>query len=208
VDDPHAQSGTSVLKIEGGGTPNRPNAVDIPGTTNLGTTFTLSAMVKMTNKALTRIFSSYRGEDDLGSYEVLFDVDPSGSAFGSAFPIVRAVIHGTWVTSPPGRVTIVRDKYHHFAMTYDDGDVTLYFDAQKVGSGRVVPGGPVFSYYDLRVGHDWGGKSSYQQLVGYVDEILILPQALEHTDIGVLARQGAEQYLAGVELAKIRQLST
>jgi hypothetical protein len=47
-----------------------------------------------------------------------------------------------------------------------------------------------------------------QQFGGYVDDVLILPKALEQKDIEVLSEKGAEAYLAGVELAKMRQLST
>jgi hypothetical protein len=196
VDTANSAFGTSALKIDGNGNSNKPNALEIPGTTNLGTTFTLSAMAKMTNTARTRIFTSYRGEDDLGSYEVLFDVDPSRHDF----PGLRAWIHDRYVQS--GRVEIVRDKYHHFAMTYDDGYVRLYFDGQEVGRGPVDPGGPVCSYYDLRLGQDWGGTVSgtaEQQFAGYMDDILVLPQALKETDIKALFQQGAELYLAGVK---------
>jgi hypothetical protein len=152
--------GKSVLWIKGGGTTKKPNVVEIPGTTNLGTTFTLSAMVKMTNAKLTRIFSSYdsTASDKIGSYDVLFDVDPSGSAFKRGDAVLRAAIFGTSITSLRDRVKIKPDDgYHHFAMTYAKGNVTLYFDGQEVGSGPVSQaGGAVYSYYDLRVGHVWG----------------------------------------------------
>jgi hypothetical protein len=188
-EDP-ANDGIWAIKIEGGGTPTKPNVVEIPGTTNLGTTFTLSAMVKMTNTKYTRIFSSYSAIDTkVGAYEVLFDVDPSGdSNFG-----LRAVIFSTWVVSP--RVQIEPGKYHHFAMTYDEGYVRLYFDGCQLGAGRVGGDGPVYSYYELRVGHDWPPATvSSQQLVGWVRYILVLPQALKKDDIAELCQHGAERY--------------
>jgi hypothetical protein len=180
---------TCALNIEGGGTPKNPNALEIPGMTNLGTTFTLSAMVKMTNKGPARIFSSYSAVDEkVASYEVLFDVNPSGSDF-----VLRAFIFGTLVTSD--RVQRDATKYHHFAMTYDDGYVRLYFDGEVVGRGGVGHG-PVYSYYGLRVGHDWWPPltESRQQLVGWVDDILVLPRVLKDEEIAELCAQGAERY--------------
>src|SRR5262249_5974051 len=154
-----------------------PNAVEIPGTTNLGTTFTLSAMVKMTNTGLTRMFSSYSAVDSkVAAYEVLFDADRSGN---DDFQGLRAVVHGTHVRSRT-HLKIDPNTYHHYAMTYDKGFVRLYFDGQEVGSDRVGPGGPVFSFYELRVGHDWWPPAmlSGQQLVGWVTDILVLQRAL------------------------------
>jgi Concanavalin A-like lectin/glucanases superfamily len=192
-DGPHGT--TWALNIKGGGTPKKPNAVEIPGTTNLGTTFTLSAMVKMTNTGLTRIFSSYSAVDpEVAPYEVLLDADPRGN---SEFQGLRAVINGTHVRSQGGTVKIDPNTYHHFAMTYDEGYVRLYFDGDRVGDARVQgPGGPVFSYYELRVGHDWWppATASEQQLVGWVDDILVLPRALNRTEIKDLCVQGAERY--------------
>jgi len=193
-DDNGAYGATSALNIEGGGTPQKPNGVEIPGTTNLGTTFTLSAMVKMANKTLARIFSSYSAVDSkVAAYEVLFDVDGSGN---SEFQGLRAVINGTHITSRRGDVKINPNKYHHFAVTYDHGDVTLYFDGEKVGSGRVSLGSAVFSFYELRVGHDCfpPATESKQQLVGWVDDILVLPVALQSKEVKKLYDQGAERY--------------
>ena len=77
------------------------------------------------------------------------------------------------------------------------GFVRLYFDGQEVGSDRVQGlGGPVFSYYELRVGHDWWppATESGQQLVGWVDDILVLPRALKDEEIAELCAEGAERY--------------
>ena len=88
----NAKFGASALHFDGNGSLN---VLEIPGTTNLGDTFTLSAMVKMTNTWRTRIFSSYSGvrpqHDGIvaAPYEVIFDVDPS-----SARPL-RSVINST-----------------------------------------------------------------------------------------------------------------
>jgi hypothetical protein len=185
VDDPNnaAFGSKSALKIDGNGN----GVLQIPGTTNLGDTFTLSAMVKMTRIGRARIFSSYRGEGDPLPYEVVFDVEPSGPDFG-----LRAIIFQIQVRS--GLVKIERNKYHHLAMTYDKGYVRLYFDSEEVHSGSVGQGvgrgGPVFSYFELRVGGDWGG--GWTQCAGYVDDILVLPKALEARDIKVLCQKGAE----------------
>ena len=96
-------------------------------------------------------------------------------------------------------------------MTYDKGYVRLYFDGTEVGKGSVGQdvgsGGPVFSYYDLRVGNDWAGTGP-QQLAGYVDDILILQQALKKEDIEVLYKQGAERYLAHAEETAIAAEAT
>ena len=192
--------GTSVLKIERGGTRDKPNAVEIPGTTNLGQTFTLAAKVKMNNTALTRIFTSYTAiHTTPAAWEVVFEVDPS---FDSRFGL-HAGINGASVKSD--RVTIDPKKYHHFAMTYADGLVRLYFDGKEVplvGNGRVKPpgGGPVFSYYDLRVGQDWERKSGNEQLEGLVNYILVLPRELNDTDInGLYQLTRGEEIVAWID---------
>jgi hypothetical protein len=61
-----------------------------------------------------------------------------------------------------------------------------------------------------QISHDFSRfiASFTRQFAGYADDILVLPQALKKTDIDMLYRQGAERYLAGVALAKMRQFST
>jgi hypothetical protein len=182
----NAAFGGSSLRLEGG--PGL-NALRIPGMNNLGTEFTLSVMARTGNTGFTRLFTSYRGGGPPLDTEVIFDFDPSGKEVAG----LHAVVHGEEVQSGPVKIT--NDRFHHFAMTYAGGDVSLYLDGEEVGSGH-VPGGPVLSAYDLRFGEDARG-AVVEQFAGFADDILVLRRALKPDEIKTLGKQGGETFLAG-----------
>ena len=140
----------------------------VPGSTSLGTAFTLAAFAYSNSGGGEQaIFASWpgTGADD----RFLLDIDPQGSANAMRF------IHDT--TTISANANFATGEYHHFALTYDNGDVDPYLDASVVGSGNVGAGSMDLAA-DVTVG--W---SSNNRLVGWMDDILILDRVLTPDEI-------------------------
>jgi len=169
--------------------PWRPhNCLQITGTTNLGTRFTLAIMAHSTDNRLGRLFSSYNGNHPVGSSELVFDCDPSGKAISG----LRLICKGIPVTSKP--LSFADGKYHHLAVTYDDGHVRFYFDGSDAGEAWVPGGAPVVMPRDLLVGDDAELGRTDEQFNGNVDDILVLGRVLSPDDLKSLAVKGAEAF--------------
>lgn len=168
--------------------PWRPNnTLQITGTKNLGTQFTLAAMAKSENGKLARLFSAYSGNKPTGTSELIFDCDPGGNAHAG----LRLYLRGMPVTSKP--VTFADGKYHHLAVTWDDGHVQFYLDGSQVGDDWLPGGAPIRLARDLLVGED-AELGSDEQFVGNLDDILVLGRALGPEEMKQLATQGAETF--------------
>ena len=171
--------------------PWRPlNALQITGTSNaLGRHFTLALMVRSTDNQPARLFSAYSGNKPVNTTELVFDYDPSGKVL----PGLRFIAKGIPVLSKP--VSLADKKYHHLAVTYDDGQVQFYVDGEAVGEGWLPNGAPVKLARDLLVGED-AELGSDGQLNGNVDDILVLGRVLVADDIKRLATKGGAAFFA------------
>ena len=182
----HAAFGSQSVTVP---SPWRPlNALQITGTTNLGTRFTLAIMARSTDNHLGRLFSSYNGNHPVGSSELVFDCDPAGKVI----PGLRLIARGIPVTSKP--VSFADGKYHHLAVTWDDGHVRFYLDGADAGEAWLPGGAPVVMPRDLLVGDDAALGPSDPQFNGNVDDILVLGRALSPEDLKALAAKGAEAF--------------
>ena len=169
--------------------PWRPlNSLQITGTTNLGTHFTLALMARSTDNHLARIFSSYNGNRPVVSSELIFDADPSGKTI----PGLRLFCRGIPVTSKP--IVFDDKKYHHLAVTWDDGHVRFYLDGADAGEAWLPGGPPVVMPRDLLVGDDAELSQSDPQFNGNVDDVLVLGRALSEDDLRVIATKGAAAF--------------
>jgi hypothetical protein len=169
--------------------PWRPlNTLQITGTTNLGTRFTLAIMARSKDNRLGRLFSSYNGNRPVNTSELIFDCDPSGKAV----PGLRFFCRGIPVTSKP--VTFPDEKYHHLAVTWDDGHVRFYLDGADVGEAWLPGGAPVVMPRALLVGDDAELGRTDEQFNGNVDDILVLGRVLSAEDLKSLAAKGAEAF--------------
>jgi sialidase-1 len=141
-------------------------------------------MAKSTDNAHARLFSSYRDIGAVKSTELVFDCDPSGKAVAG----LRLICKGMIVESAP--VTFDDGKYHHLAVTYDDGIVAFYLDGNPVGKANVTGGEPISMERDLRIAEDAdvGGNEQFQ---GYLDDILVLGRTLTPEEVKKLSRRGA-----------------
>ncbi|MEO5997710.1 MAG: LamG-like jellyroll fold domain-containing protein [Chitinophagaceae bacterium] len=162
--------------------------IELLNTWHLGPQFTLAAMVKTSNKKLTRLFSNYRGSGELVTGELLFDFDPTGKEING----LRFNVNGQSAMSNP--LKFDDGKYHHLAVTYDKGKVIFYLDGKEAGQAKLQLGAAhLFSdksvrrYFEqpnalpevgihlggnLCLGSDIGGR-----FVTYKDEVIASPQA-------------------------------
>jgi len=161
------------------------NRVEITGTDNLGKHFTLAAMVKHAGGKLARLFSAYNGNFPVATSELIFDFEPRGKAISG----LRLVCKGITVES--NEVSFNDDKYHHLAITYDDGRVIFYLDGRAVGEQWIPGGEPVKLARNLMVGEDLN-MGSNEQLTGNVDDVLVLGRVLSADTVRALAEKGAE----------------
>lgn len=165
------------------------NTLQITGTRELGTRFTLAVMARPEGNKPARLFSSYNGNKPVGTSELVFDCDPTGRAL----PGLRLIAKGIAVTSKP--LEFADGKYHHLCATYDDGRVQFYVDGEGVGENWLPGGAPVAMARDLLVGED-AELGSDEQFVGNLDDILVLSRVLGAEDIKLIATKGATAYFA------------
>ncbi|HOW18463.1 MAG TPA: LamG domain-containing protein, partial [Phycisphaerae bacterium] len=160
------------------------NTLTIPGTANLGTRFTLAAMVNSATGEYARIFGTPSVAWGAPVAALALDLDPSGLST----PGLRLTCKGMEISSQP--LSVGGGQYHHVAVTYDDGEVTLYLDGASVGHGYVSGGDPVKLPGDVRIGPGVTapGPASF---IGYVDDVLVTGRALSAGEIASLAQQGA-----------------
>ena len=145
-------------------------------------------MARSTDNQLGRLFSSYNGNHPVGSSELVFDCDPSGKVI----PGLRLICRGIPVTSKP--ISFADGKYHHLAVTWDDGHVRFYLDGADAGEAWLPGGAPVVMPRDLLVGDDAALGPSDPQFNGNVDDILVLGRVLSPEDLKALAAKGAEAF--------------
>lgn len=167
--------------------------VELPGTSQLGTAFTLAAMVKPGTSGFARVFSNYRGSGPPWTSELILDIDPSGKTVAG----LRGVLNGGEVQA--GSLAFDAGRYHHVALTYANGEVILFLDGQEVTRGE-VPAGPALLGTNLRIGEDLGGAVN-EQFTGFIDDVLVVRRALTGGEIDALARKGARAFLDGVRPA-------
>lgn len=159
-------------------------ALELPGTRELGDSFTLAAMVRETSNDFSRLFSSYNG-GAVAANELVFDIDPSTDiGFG-----VRAIVNGTAVSRD---VNFADTAYHHVAMTFDSGNLRLYLDGAQLGPTATISASAVSLDKDLRFGEDYPPTSQTNEAFqGLADDVLVYDRALNGTEIASLYLMGA-----------------
>ncbi len=162
--------------------------IELPGTRQLGTRFTLAAMVRSDDNKPARLFSACGGQKPVNTSELVFDFDPQGRPPAG----LRLIAKGIAVQSGPA--TFADGKFHHLAVTYDDGHVAFYLDGKPLGEEWLPGGAGVSLARDLLVGED-AELGSNEQLTGYVDDVLVAGRVLTADQIKQCALQGAESVL-------------
>ena len=172
--------------------PDQFSTIEIPDTLELGAAWTIAAHVNYENEGFTRLFTSFRGTGAVGEDRIILDFDPSGGVI----PGLRAIVNNIVVQTSEAPAGLADPGYHHVALRYDDGDVTIFLDGEPVADGA-AGSGPITMSANLRFGedpHDGGGAAN-EQFLGTVDEILVLGRALGDIDISTLAAAGVRANL-------------
>ena len=187
----------------------RGNGLELDNTFRLGARFTLAAQIKSRDRAgRQRLFSAYDPYPErlghnhppldrdgwIGKRELIMDFNASGS---DDIGFLRLVVQGKSITAPG---SFAAGEYQHLAATYDDGTIMLYLNGNRIGAGT-VPGGPVATLVNLRVGTDSGpfsdrfyGSPPNYQLKGNVDDLIVLGRALTSIEVSALSQQGAAAF--------------
>jgi hypothetical protein len=170
------------------GSPYRPlNRLEIESTSQLGTHFTLAAMVRSNDNKRARLFSTYDSSGPVNCSELVFDFDPKGKVISG----LRLVCKGIIIESES--VTFADNTYHHLAVTHDDGLVCFYLDGNQVGRKRLPGGEPVALTRNLLVGED-EALGTHEQLTGHIDDLLVLGRALSPQEVTSLSKRGATAF--------------
>lgn len=184
-DKPNVAFGSHAARISALYSPLQ--TLEIDGTKDLGTHFTLSVFARSNDNRPARLFSSYDDQGAWKSTELVFDCDPNGKCL----PGLRLIVKGIEVLSAPA--AFADGKYHHLAVTYNDGEIAFYLDGRQVGQGRVPGGDPVTMIRNLRICED-ATHAHDQQFRGFMDDVLIYGRALTPQEIKLIASQGAEAF--------------
>ncbi len=180
--------GTRSVRV---GSPYSPlQTLEIDGTRNLGTQFTLAMMARSKDNKAARLLSSYEDQGSIKTSELVFDCDPNGKCLSG----LRLICKGIERVSSP--VAFADGKYHHLAITYDQGDIVFYLDGKECGRGRIPGGEPVQMDRNLRLGEDTR-HGHEQQFRGHMDDVLIFGRALTPQQIRQLAARGGEAFFKG-----------
>ena len=167
------------------------STIEIPGTETLGEAFTLAAFVNYSNTGFTRIFSSYGGTGAVGPGRIILDIDPSGTVI----PGVRFLLAGDAANSITLPVELAEPGWKHFAVTYLNGEVSVYLNGVELAmDNNLFAGGAVVAPVNLRFGedpHDQGGTAN-EQFLGNVDDLLVLGRALAPAEIADIANGGVD----------------
>lgn len=185
--------------------------IEITNTSHLGPQFTLAAMVKTTNKKNTCLFSTHRGEGTPVTGELLFDFDPAAGTVrmilnGQTLKANTSKFddnkyHHLAATYDRGHVTLYLDgaqvadkklKHGAAAIQVNQKIVKRHFDypiaLDQVGihlGGNICIGEDTadrFNYYGTSSKNTTHPIPS-EQLVGYVDDVLVLGYVLSPAEL-------------------------
>ncbi|MEV1327993.1 glycoside hydrolase N-terminal domain-containing protein [Micromonospora costi] len=137
-----------------------------PTTLGFVETATFAAEVKVTTSGSYRRLFDFQPGGDPGTDGVLIDLTPSNQ--------LRFIGSGIGVTST---ATVPVGRYVDLVVTMDDaGAIVVYVDGQQAGTAKVPDSGIVgCATRELRFAADQDGG---QRLIGEVDRMAILPEAL------------------------------
>ncbi|MBP7934893.1 MAG: laminin G domain-containing protein [Phycisphaerae bacterium] len=182
------------------------NGLEFPEVRYLGAQATLAVHVREVPAGRRKLFSSYHGDYTTPVIEWVFDSGGQQADGMAMWLVVSDPVNGPPYYEfdvPSGAFNISADgQVHHIAMTYDHGDLKVYLDGSKLPGGWVGAGGapPATMVLDLtrelRFGEDQvGTNTNNHPFLGYADDILILPQALDGAEMQYLAKFGVEALL-------------
>jgi hypothetical protein len=177
------------------------STIEVPDSTfDAGFSLTLSGWVYQdiidTDLRRFRIFSSFAGTGGtVPADRILFDAGNNSTRSD-----IRAVVGGISFLAPAPSPTLP-PGYHHYAMTVDNtltgnDKVKLYIDGQLMTPGSVTGtlGTSYSNNFNLRIAEDINqfplANSANEQIVGNVDDMLVLGRALSASQISAIYNAG------------------
>lgn len=173
-----------------------PAILNLSGTQNLGTQATIAVAVRGVPAGHRRLFSTYNGSSTVPE-ELYFDIDSTGPISKADGYSIRFNYDGVLVGAAFDKVgdwSAEKDPgaVHHLAVTWDEGQIKLYFDGKLVGSGQSEKTELKSLLGDLRFGEDYPPTSvTNEPFEGTVDDLLVLRRALSAEETTRLATSGA-----------------
>jgi|UniRef100_UPI003784550F hypothetical protein len=175
-----------------------PAVLPIPSAQELGSQVTFAVHVRgisaMTGR---RFFAAYDGGQlKEGDRKLVFDAAVYSVPDG---PAIRFIYSGMETVVPRSKVggSLWDKKVHHLAATWDDGEVTIYVDGRKVGTGGRKGAGALSMADKLRFGEGYPGPLHFERPFAgdhhdaMVDDILVLRRVLSEEEIARMAKDGA-----------------
>ncbi|MBN1514068.1 MAG: hypothetical protein JXB13_18770, partial [Phycisphaerae bacterium] len=175
--------------------------VPIPGTTGLGTQVTLGVHLLKVPAGHHRLFSSFNGSSTWDN-ELIVDFDPDGEILSTGFGL-RVLYNGSSLTVSSASLPDWSDSDtpHHIAVTWNSGNVTVFFDGSPMASGSIGSGSLVLSR-ELQIGEDYGQEGAIlnnqvnEALRGVVDDVFVVRKVLTGPQITTIASSGAAVVLS------------
>ena len=104
--------------------------------------FDITVAMHMENREsepdFTRLFSTFQGTGPVPfDRSVFLDFDPTGN---SGVTGLRAIVNSEVIMTSDIPDGLGDPGYHHYALTIESGDVSIYFDGEEVVSGAVLLG--------------------------------------------------------------------
>jgi len=170
----------------------------LPGTQNLGEEATFSAHMKSVPGGHRRLFSAYDGGAlKTTQGEMWFDFDSRKKSAG-----IRFCVNGKMVEVPKERLKDWSgDEPRHLAATWSKGLMRIYLDGELVAEGGEAGDGKLqFIHGDVQFGEDYPPTTQTNEpFLGVVDDIVVLPKALNANEVLRLAKDGARAALGADE---------
>ena len=174
-------------------------ALDLPGTRELGSEFTLSTTADVSKPRIHHLFSafnssSYNRTDEPLMLMLLYNPgNPAQALFYFWYgPMARCEFRGVELAKK-----LSEKKVHHFGLTYDHGCMKLFLDGQVVAETEAPDPGPIqLKLGNLRFGGDYPPRTPQRfNFVGVADDIMVARRALSVEEMHTVAEIGAEAAL-------------
>ena len=176
---------------------SRPSAMEIPETAELGRNATFSIHTDVLSRGgERRFFSAHNKQGGAGKFCFHIYLAPNPAHY--KYSLVR-VDYSSVGRAEFGGVEfekkIAQRKDHHFAATYDNGQLKLYMDGELVAVNQMPNPKPLplsFTLGNLRFANDYPPNGPMNSpFIGYADDLLVLKRTLNADEVAKLAKEGA-----------------
>ncbi|KAH8043543.1 6-phosphogluconolactonase [Aureococcus anophagefferens] len=128
---------------------------------------------------------SFDGTDDYVDFPAAVTADILGDARTTSSTASDVFVVQFWNYYPDVELSGSDDgDWHHYCLTYDGSDWTLYFDGSQADTGTVAANTGTFN--NLRLGHWYSVDYAIEYFSGAIDEVYVYSSALDAAAVQVL----------------------